>query len=58
MESTLYYAQVVNITFFMEINTITTEQSKATKFTKYTVEPILDYCATHLNEKIRYKNLT
>ena len=47
----LYYARCINITLLMMLSTIAHEQTKSTKNTNLPVNQMLDYCATHPNEK-------
>jgi hypothetical protein len=51
----LYYARCVDLTLLMTLSTIVHEQTKATKKTDMSVNHImLDYCATHPDDTIRF----
>ena len=53
--SILYYAQAVDITVLMALSLIAIEQSKGTMSTMAKAKHLLDYLATHLDAKIRFR---
>eukprot|EP00957_Ditylum_brightwellii_P202448 15330222-Ditylum_brightwellii.AAC.1 len=54
MGTLLYYAQAVDSTLLMGLNTLGSQQATATEETAKAVVMILDYCATYPDAVLRY----
>ena len=53
--SLLFYAQSIDSTFLVGLNSIATQQTSATDNTLKRTEDLLDYAAAHPNAKVRYR---
>ena len=53
--SLLFYAQSIDSTFLVGLNTIAMQQTSATDNTLNQTEDLLDYDTTHPNAKVRYR---
>jgi hypothetical protein len=51
----LFYARMVDNTLLLDLNTLSSEQTKATNLTMDALIHLLNYCATYPNAVIRYK---
>ena len=50
----IYYVQEINPTLLVALVSNASEEAKGTTQTEDSVHQVLDYCATHPNEKLRY----
>ena len=55
MGSILFYARRVDSTFLVGLNSISMQQTSATKYTLKRKEDLLDYAAIHPDAKIQYR---
>ena len=53
----LYYAQAVDCTVIISLNTIAEQQYKPTELTYKAITKILDYSVKHTNVVVRYKSI-
>jgi hypothetical protein len=51
----LYYARAVDPTLILQVNVLASEQTQDTVITAEEVIKLLNYCATHLEAKLRYR---
>ena len=50
-----FYSKAIDITMIVDLNTIGVDQANGTTCTMESVTWLLEYCATHQDEKLRHK---